>query len=694
MIPAIRLRELVRTARERGTRALLVVETPRPAVERPERGVRAPSVADRADRLAARLGTEHRCLVHDARTDFDPALLAAEAGTVPAGGAFVLLVPPLTSWAAGPPRSRFVARFVRHLAHHLSTEPTTSARIALPRVDAGALEAFGTALPEPRPAATAEALNAQEATLERLLAHLRHEPHPLAVIEAPRGHGKSTLLGRLAAQLRRDRVEHAICAARRSAIEVLERHRRQALGIDGHGDPPPTFLAPDAALARTGDVLLVDEAASLPLPLLEHLLGRWRRIVLATTSAGYESAGRAFALRLPAVLDRERPGWLHLAPPLPLRWREGDRLDALLARTLMPAATDRSRPLRQVGGATGEPLAALEIERDALLADEPRLARVFALLAANHYQSTPLDLLHLLDAPALRLWSIEHGGCVLGAALVAVEPGVESTLHADVLARRRRLPHRLLPQLLAQCADRGQALGASYARVVRIIVDPECRRRGIGRRLVAAILRDTANEVEAVGASFGETAATTAFWSANGFTTFHRGFRRNPRSGHRSVAVLKASSGRTRDVLASAVAIHRDNACARNDPSLAEAIPSVPDAALFARDDAVLRRFARAERSLSDTAGALSRLIERERSASHPIPGEATNADTAAESFDGAAPCAPENEPERWLHALGVDLPPHRRRREARLRRWVDAQRRTSSSNPTSVLPKRNAASE
>ena len=520
-----------------------------------------------------------------------------------------------------------MARFARHLSRHLDDHPETAARVALPLDALPALHALCTAPSagagpgagvdagagagpgagpgaDARPPtdtsrdATAPDIAAQDALLARLRAHLDGHVRATVAIEAPRGHGKSALLGRLAAQLERDGVRHAVCAARRAAVDVLERHRRRALEACGASARTLPFVAPDAALdgAAGVDVLIVDEAASLPLPTLAALLARHRHVVLATTTEGHESAGRAFALRLPTLLEPDRPGCLHLAPPRPLRWRAGDPLDALVRRALLTRPTLAADPGLPPGCPTPP---AARVERDALRDDEPRLLALSGLLAATHYQSTPLDLAHLLDAPSLALWSIERGAVVLGVALVALEPGLPDALHAAVLARRRRPPHCLLPSLLAQSADDGTALGAPCARVTRIAVHPRVRRRGLGSRLIAAIVRDTADEVEALGASFGEDAAALAFWSDNGFTPFHLGFRRNPRSGRRSMAVLRAGSARTARVLEEAASIHRDNRRV--------ATPAEPPAGA-ARDARLLARFARGERSLSDTHAALRRL--------------------------------------------------------------------------------------
>ena len=656
-------------AADRGTRALLVVDMP-PGGE-PSEAVRAPTGrsvvdgADRADRLAARLGTENLRLLHDARGVPDPALLAAEIGTLARGGVLVLLT--------GEPLTRSAERFARHLGYLIEKMPDTSARIALPASELSMLESLCEACcVTPRlPDLTArhvEAIAVQDDSLDTLTARLDSARRTATLIVAGRGHGKSALLGRFAARLERRGIRYRVVAARRAGTDVLDRHRRLAFAGESETPAPLPFLAPDAALAGDGETVLVDEAASLPLPLIETLLERYPHVVLASTSEGHESGGRAFALKIPALLDRTRPdAWSRLTPSIPLRWRDGDPLDAFVSGTLLPRAGTASRESVRDALGIDPPLVdrtldAVEVERDALVADERRLSAVSALLAATHYQSSPLDLVHLLDSPALRLWAVEHGDVVLGVALVAIEPGLPHAVHDDVLARRRRLPHRLLPQLLAQCADDPGALAADFARVVRIAVHPDARRRGIGRRLTETVVRDTATEVEAVGASFGASESALSFWQDAGFRRFHVGFRRNPRSGERSAAVMRAGSPRVAGVLAAAESILHDNALEAELPEAAVrgARPSVePD-----RDTRLLRRFAATERSTHDTLGALYRLARGQEpprttadARSEAIPGHDGHADDAA--------CL--------LDMFGEHVPPSPRQRERALRDAVRA---------------------
>ena len=165
-------------------------------------------------------------------------------------------------------------------------------------------------------------------------------------------------------------------------------------------------------------------------------------------------------------------------------------------------------------------------------ADEGALRILVRLLASTHYQSALADVEHVLGG-ALDVHVAELGGALAGAALVAREGGIDPRLGPDVLAGRRRLQDQLLPQLLARSAGDGAALGARYARVVRIAVAPHLRRAGVG----SALLRDVGagsgtGAVDAVGASFAAEPGTTAFWLANGYRHFHEGNAREPAFGH------------------------------------------------------------------------------------------------------------------------------------------------------------------
>lgn len=647
--------DLQRAAIAATSRALLVLDVELPDATAP------PDATDRADRLTARLGTELWRLFHDARHQLDPTLIAADVGSIREGGVLVLVM------RADDDR-RFAVRCNTFLNRYIDDHPQMAIRATLPLTLLDAASHLCSRPELDRPGDDShrqEAILEQDLMLEQLQIRVLDGERSLAVIEAPRGRGKSALLGRLAARLTRRRHVFDVVATRRTSVESLERHWLAELDSTTAELP---FLPVDEALAQGGETVLVDEAASLPLPTLEGLLARYRRVVFASTSAGHEAAGRAFAVRLPEIFDRERPAWKRFTPVRPMRWRLDDTLDRLLGDILASTAADHAgAPLQLDEGERAElgtNGTAREVNRDALAIDESQLRSIYGLLSATHYQSGLLDLANLIDAPAFRLWTIEWQARPVAAAVVVMESGVDPALHAAVLARRRRPAHCLLPVLLAQSADSGAALDADFARVLRLAVHPDVRRLGLGSRLLETIEDDLSENIEALGASFGENRATRAFWSANGFTPFHRGYRRNPRSGQHSLAVLRAHTARTRATLAKAADIHRDNAAlvraalmGRSDSkNLTQRHGRAPRVSTLSVIDAqLLTRFAQGERSLSDTVAALSRLIVLDGKHHSDVQAALVSGDDLTD----------------LLELLGVSAPPERRIRLALLREWT-----------------------
>ncbi|MEI8631520.1 hypothetical protein P4S72_04170 [Vibrio sp. PP-XX7] len=70
-----------------------------------------------------------------------------------------------------------------------------------------------------------------------------------------------------------------------------------------------SFIPPDMLLTSRceADLMLVDEASSIPVPMLQQLGERYNRIVFSTTIHGYEGCGRGFILKFMEWLRAYRP---------------------------------------------------------------------------------------------------------------------------------------------------------------------------------------------------------------------------------------------------------------------------------------------------------------------------------------------------------------------------------------------------
>ena len=172
--------------------------------------------------------------------------------------------------------------------------------------------------------------------------------------------------------------------------------------------PSAPFLSPDRLLEESpaADLVLVDEAAAIPLPMLRRLRRLYPRLVMATTCGGYEGTGGGFRLRF---VDALAGDLVHFELTRPVRWRDGDALEAWLRDSLLldlppaqPSADD----------------APVDYDIDTEIAIEPA-REAYALLAAAHYRSRPSDLRRLIDEADQVLVVARRAGRIVGVAWLA-----------------------------------------------------------------------------------------------------------------------------------------------------------------------------------------------------------------------------------------------------------------------------------
>lgn len=509
------------------------------------------------------LGVEWGGLVYDAWAGFDADAFGAVAGTIRSGGLLLLLTPPLDEWPdfADPQRHRLAVypyleaqvgrRFLGRLAGIFRASADcylAEQGKALPPIPAGVPPPV---LPEERQddgCASTEQRAAVEALCRVAQGHRRR---PLVLV-SDRGRGKTTALGLAASSLLQQGIKRIVVTAPRlAAVEQLFSHAAGRLGIvesaQGVLQLPDggelLFVSPDRVVSESieCDLLLVDEAAAIPVPLLQVMLSRHARIAFATTVHGYEGTGRGFDLRFRRILERETPSWRRLRLEQPIRWAAEDPLERLVFQALLldaePAAEEAvTRILPQQ-------CRIVRVQRDALLDNEELLIQLFGLLVLAHYRTSPSDLQNLLDGPNLEIFLLQHGETLLGCALIAREGGLDEVLAEKVYGGERRLRGNLLPQSLATHAGLRQAARMQTARVMRIAIHPACQRRGLGRQLIEGVTEVVREEgIDYLGASFGADLPLLDFWKACGCRIVHMGLRRETSSGAHAALVLRPIS--------------------------------------------------------------------------------------------------------------------------------------------------------
>jgi len=526
------------------------------------------------DRVAPRaadtlLGTTQELLVLDWHDTCRPNALGQVVGTVDGGGLLVILAPSLDAWPttgdafheslAVPPAT---VDAVGHRYHDRVRDLVYAHRgIAVVDADRDAVECDGLTDPAPRrPAASPtppadagfptrvyEACRTQDqvdavAAMEGLTAA------PTAVVlEADRGRGKSSAAGLAAAALAADGVTVAVTAPDPAgtgplfdrATETLEAlgvlADRDERDLRTRGGGRVVFRAPSAITPAEAEVLIVDEAAALPVARLRSYLAV-DRVAFVTTVHGYEGAGRGFDVRFRDTLADSDHGVVDVSLSTPIRYAGGDPVEVWAFRTLLLDARPAVDPV--VAGATPEGTTLETVDADRLADEEWLLREAFGLLVAAHYRTEPNDLARLLDAPNLSVKALTRDGHVCSVALLAAEGGLEPETR-DWMYDGGRIRGNMLPDVFAsQLRDKAAAAPRGW-RVLRIATHPAIRSRGLGSRLVEAVVADAEDRgLDWVGVGYGATPELVRFWAANGFSTVHLATTRAAESGEYSALML------------------------------------------------------------------------------------------------------------------------------------------------------------
>lgn len=399
-----------------------------------------------------------------------------------------------------------------------------------------------------------------------------HRKRPL-VLTADRGRGKSSALGIAASQLMSERpLKIMVTAPNSQAVAPIFEHALKGLPsstfITKHhlqtSSSSLEFIAPDELLNRINecDVLFVDEAAAIPLPMLKRYVQRHHRIVFSTTVHGYEGSGRGFGLKFQAWLNEVRPGWKPFYLEQPIRWNVGDPLEKwlfdsfLLNVELEPIDVERSK--RWIEEQSLEEMSWLHLDKAKLV--EAALSRhavpevdilneqchginnplraCFALLVNAHYQTTPNDLIQLLADDSIHLFGLFSGTDCIGCLLVVEEGNLSDDLIDDIQRGKRRPKGHLVPTTLANHLGATVAAKQKCLRVMRIAVHPELQGYGLGSFMLNKLEASTL-DFDYLATSFGATQQLVSFWNQAGYEALHIGHQRDQASGCHSLLMVK-----------------------------------------------------------------------------------------------------------------------------------------------------------
>ena len=287
------------------------------------------------------------------------------------------------------------------------------------------------------------------------------------------------------------------------------------MSTDCDTDPWLKYIQPqDAHVLGQAELVIIDEAAAIPLPLVRNLIGPYL-VFMASTINGYEGTGRSLSLKFiqqlrestRPVLTKDAPAEddaavaststkkVVKAPPkartlreikleTPIRYSAGDKVEKWLNGLLCLDATILPKS-SQYGCPHPSQCELFYVSRDTLFSYHPAsevfLQRMMALYVASHYKNQPNDLQLLSDAPAHHLFVLlpplkddeTHLPEPLVVLQVALEGNISKQAIMDNLSRGFRAGGDMIPWLVSQQFQESKFALLSGARVVRIATHPD-----------------------------------------------------------------------------------------------------------------------------------------------------------------------------------------------------------------------------
>ncbi|MCX8650798.1 tRNA(Met) cytidine acetyltransferase [Gilliamella sp. B2776] len=474
------------------------------------------------------LGQQYLHAIFDATLGFNLDAFAMLTGTLVKGSLLILLLPDqLETWQdqdslrwneAEMPI--IVPNFVNHLLNTLAEFDITIEKTGLSVYEHSPLPKLLDDDNQP------DDLSQQQTTLQKIL----NSKQDINVLIGKRGRGKSALAGLFS--------QHNSC--------IVTAPNKAALNsFFAFANPHTPFFAPDELLAwqqnNFADHLIIDEAAMIPLPMLEQLLKLAKtknsQVLLITTTEGYEGTGQGFLLKL---LKKKSCQFHSLDTPI--RWQTGDKLELFCDRLLLNGISEEKENPRT----SNSYIRYSKLDRHNL----KTLISIFYLLKSAHYQTTLVDLRRLFDAQNLSVWQATVNHILskthpittkeIAAAITLKEGNLPDSLIEQVWLGMRRPKGNLVAQSLVAHAGEKLAAQLCSVRINRIAVTELYRRQHIAKKLVQAI-SDEANHqhIDYLSVSFAYSQPNYQFWMACGFNLVHVSSHKETRSGSYSVMAIK-----------------------------------------------------------------------------------------------------------------------------------------------------------
>lgn len=292
-------------------------------------------------------------------------------------------------------------------------------------------------------------------------------------------------------------------------------------------------------------LIVIDEAASIPLPQLKKLLN-CQKVFMATTVNGYEGTGRVFRTKLSEYLREKNYKCHEFQMSEPIRYSLADPVEDWLGKSLLlePKIQNfQNCPLPS-------DCSIFYINKDALFSGNPKteefLTEVFSLFVSSHYRNSPNDIQILSDSP-------NHEIFVLLTPESKVVCAIQIAIEGNCNQLSENKEGNLIPWVIYDnyCEFKDSEIFISNLgiRIVRIAVHPSLLSMGYGSQAVSFLINSIESstpdanhstpsirfkdnnvllhplpkiifpKISWIGSSFGITEKLLNFWKKLGFSS-------------------------------------------------------------------------------------------------------------------------------------------------------------------------------
>ncbi|GMI68635.1 hypothetical protein like AT1G10490 [Hibiscus trionum] len=258
------------------------------------------------------------------------------------------------------------------------------------------------------------------------------------------------------------------------------------------------------------ELLVVDEAAAIPLPVVKSLLGPYL-VFLSSTVNGYEGTGRSLSLKLLQQLEEQSQLSKGVEGSLSgrvfkkidlsesIRYASADPIESWLNALLCLDVTNSVPSINRLPP-PGE-CDLYYVNRDTLFSyhkdSELFLQRMMALYVSSHYKNSPNDLQLMADAPAHHLFvllgPVDESKNQLPDILCVIQVSLEGQISRKSAIKSLSdgyQPHGdQIPWKFCEQFRDPDFPSLSGARVVRIATHPSAMRLGYGSAAVELLTR-------------------------------------------------------------------------------------------------------------------------------------------------------------------------------------------------------------